>query len=214
MGSDYKEYEKDRHVTHIWHDTIMKESIVTHRGTKVEIVDRPTWGLTCYMDNCIQSCIFDEKIYHEALVHPVMSDSVKNVCIIGGGEGATAREVLKWPVDNVDMYEWDRDVVELFKRYPEWSTCWEDPRLHIFYDDIFEIDYIKKYDVIIVDLFEQDVDQMNKLLKMLLKWSNTIIMYAGMSYPGINQEYSKENQSVYKVYVPSFFGEAVFLLMR
>jgi spermidine synthase len=55
-------------VAHKWHNVEIKESIVTHRGTKVEIVERPKWGLACYMDNSIQSCLIDEKIYHEALV--------------------------------------------------------------------------------------------------------------------------------------------------
>jgi spermidine synthase len=61
--------------------------------------------------------------------------------IIGGGEGATAREVLKWPdVEQVDMYEWDKDVVSLFStKYPQWAKgAWENPKLSIHYEDIFE----------------------------------------------------------------------------
>ncbi len=183
-------------VSHIWENASVKDSVVTHRGTKVEIVERPKWGLACYMDNSIQSALIDERIYHEALVHPVMMSVYKptRVMIIGGGEGATAREVLKWPgIEEVDMYEWDRDVVNLFReKYPQWAQgAWNDSRLKVHSVDIFEA--IKTppprsdaYDVIIIDLFEpcdENQAQWNILIKSLRKWltlDGSIVMYAGM----------------------------------
>ena len=142
----------------VWKNTRMLNSLITGRGTLLEMVHRPGWGITCYMDNAIQSSEVDEKLYHETLVHPVMSTcDPKRVLIIGGGEGATAREVLKWPVEKVDMYEWDADVVQLFKQsYPQWAEgAWADPRLTVHCDDIFETIVhppSKQYDIIIIDL--------------------------------------------------------------
>lgn len=77
------------------------------------------------------------------------------------GEGATAREVLKWPVEKVDMFEWDKDVVEVFKeKYPQWANnAWNDRRLTVYYDDIFEVIKVSpdnKYDVIVIDLFDPE----------------------------------------------------------
>ena len=225
----YNETDEEFGVTYTWHNATITESFVTHRGTKVEMVERPKWGLTCYMDNSIQSCLSDEQIYHEALVHPVMSFNIKNVCIIGGGEGATAREVLKWPVEKVDMYEWDKDVVELFKKYPEWSQgAWDDPRLNVIHEDIFEVNVNKKYDALIIDLFEPS-EKWSELIKKLSLWSNNIIMYAGMNC--IDPPYKKlinmiqklydewrgipiQDVIVKKIYVPSFLGEAVFLVVK
>lgn len=39
------------------------------------------------------------------------------------------------------MIEWDKDVVELFRTtYRQWSdSAFEDPRLHIEYEDVFSI---------------------------------------------------------------------------
>jgi spermidine synthase len=183
-------------VEHKWHNVTIKESIYTHRGTKVEIIERPKWGLACYMDNSIQSALIDEKIYHESLVHPVMLSvkERKRVMIIGGGEGATAREVLKWSdVEEVDMFEWDRDVVELFRnKYPEWAKgAWNDPRLMINYSNIFETiktppKKYQRYDVIIIDLFEpceENKEEWKTLIKSLHNWvtvNGSIVMYAGM----------------------------------
>lgn len=205
--SIYKEdLNEEFGVTHIWSDAKIKDSIITHRGTKVEIIERPGWGLACYMDNSVQSCEVDERIYHEALVHPVMMSvkERKRVMIIGGGEGATAREVLKWQgVEKVDMYEWDKDVVKLFRtKYPQWAKgAWYDRRLSIIYANIFNL--IKfppqtKYDVIIIDLFEpcsENEKEWNTLIKSLHNWitlNGSIVMYAGMrNIPNSPQPYQQ-----------------------
>lgn len=240
-------------VVNNWHNATIKDSIMTKRGTKVEMVERPKWGLACYMDNSIQSAVIDERIYHESLVHPVML-TVKNrkkVMIIGGGEGATAREVLKWTdVEQVDMYEWDEDVVNLFRhKYPEWAKgAWNDPRLKLHFVDIF--DKIKtppskhnKYDVIIIDLFEpcdENKLQWKLLIKSLHNWITTdgsIVMYAGMRnilkspqpYENLIEliEYNEVSPGhlimdlslskhiiPYRVWIPSFSGESMFLLLK
>ena len=50
-----------------------------------------------FLDGRLQSTLKGEAAYHEALVHPALitHPNPKRVGIIGGGEGATLREVLK-----------------------------------------------------------------------------------------------------------------------
>jgi spermidine synthase len=102
-----------------------------------------------YLDKIMQSRRFGEKEYHEALVHPAMfaHENPKRVAIIGGGEGATLREVLKHrTVEQVTMIEIDEVMVSVSRRYiPEWSTCrdiaggtdscFDDPRASVLYSD-------------------------------------------------------------------------------
>src|SRR5262249_11427638 len=59
--------------------------------------------------------------YHEALVHPAMATAAsrRRVVIGGGGDGLTAREVLKWPdVERVTVVDLDREVTDLAATYP------------------------------------------------------------------------------------------------
>lgn len=192
-------------VTYTWHGVKVRTSIKTQRGTQVDIIERPGWDLTCYMDNSIQSCIRDEAKYHEALVHPAMScvASPKRVCIIGGGEGATAREVLKFSeVEHVDMIEWDEEVVELFKtKYPQWSQgAWDDPRLHIYYEDVFvkmTEPIPEKYDVVIIDLFDPTQENLPQYLRLIdvimnswLNYGGSIVLYAGMKNILLEKQYT------------------------
>jgi len=50
-----------------------------------------------FLDGIIQSTLYGDAPYHESIVHPAMlvHPGPKRVAIIGGGEGATLREVLK-----------------------------------------------------------------------------------------------------------------------
>jgi len=50
-----------------------------------------------FLDGWIQSSLFNEAAYHEALVHQALftHQNPKGIAIIGGGEVATLRKVLK-----------------------------------------------------------------------------------------------------------------------
>lgn len=63
----------------------------------VEIVETVPFGTMLLLDGKMQSSEADEWAYHETLVHIAMlhHPNPKTVFIMGGGEGATAREVLR-----------------------------------------------------------------------------------------------------------------------
>lgn len=134
----------------------------TARGQLVECLESPTFGKMLFIDGEGQSAERDEFIYHEALVHPVMcmmpSQRPLRVLIVGGGEGATLREVLKYNrVQQVVMVDFDEELVELCREHmPSWSAgAFEDPRVVLHYDDITQwLQYHPndRFDVIICDL--------------------------------------------------------------
>ena len=128
---------------------------------EIEVAELEHIGKVLILDGKIQSSLLDEYVYHEALVHPAMilHGKPERVLILGGGEGATAREVLRFKtVKEVVMVDIDREVIEVAKKYlPEWHKgALEDPRLKLIIGDGFE--YVEKntskekFDVIIADL--------------------------------------------------------------
>ena len=123
----------------------------------------PDHGVCIALDGDVQSCEADEGIYHEALVHPAMlaHPNPQSVLIMGGGEGATAREVLAHDsVKKVVMIDIDEEFVTLCKTYVKsWGeSAFSDPRLEVLYMDINE--YLakttEKFDVVIGDLIDVD----------------------------------------------------------
>ena len=106
-----------------------------------------------FIDGVLQSSLYGEAAYHESLVHPamLMHPNPKRVAIIGGGEGATLREVLKHKsVDEAVMIEIDEELTNVSRIYlPEWSdcsdissslgvsSCFDDPRASLYFEDAF-----------------------------------------------------------------------------
>lgn len=134
---------------------------------EIVIAKSPVYGNVMFIDKELQSAESDEAIYHEHLVHPVMCATAyipnRRVLIVGGGEGATAREVLKW--QNVAEVQWvdiDGDLVNLCRRHLAWAgdNVYNDPRLRFSAMDIREFlrNVTTQFDVIILDLPDPDVD--------------------------------------------------------
>lgn len=127
----------------------------------IGIIETPVFGKMLILDGDTQSSQADERIYHEALVHPAMAGAPdrSEVLILGGGEGATLREVLRHPaVRRATMVDIDGEVVELSKQYlPEWSAgAFGEPRARVIIGDAlkFLAEDKDRYGVIISDLTE------------------------------------------------------------
>jgi len=140
------------------------ETILYANQTKyqqMEIMVTRNYGRCLVLDGKMQSSEYDEFIYHEALVHPALltHPNPKKVFIVGGGEGATLREILRHKsVEHVLMVDIDQEVVESCKKYlPEWHQgSFDDPRTRLEFRDARK--YLEEtkdvYDVIIIDISE------------------------------------------------------------
>ncbi len=123
------------------------------------IVETGAYGKALVLDGKWQSCTGDEFLYHEPLIHPAMlaHGNPRSVLILGGGEGATAREVLRWKsVEQAVMIDIDGDVVEACKKHlPEMHQgAFDDPRLELVIGDALQyLDQTdRKFDIVISDL--------------------------------------------------------------
>lgn len=128
----------------------------------VEIMETASYGKALVLDGRIQSSQADEFIYHEALVHPGMlatEHKPESGLVIGGGEGATLREVLRYPsIKRAVMVDIDGEVVDLCKKHlPEMHQgAFEDKRTELRHEDARA--YLEKtsdrFDFISIDLVE------------------------------------------------------------
>lgn len=110
------------------------------RYQRYAIIEAPALGRALILDGVLQSAAQDEAIYHEALVHPALfaHDQPRQIAVLGGGEGATIREVLRHPlVQSLTMVDLDKELVALCRQYlPEFGgNAWEDPRLRLIHSD-------------------------------------------------------------------------------
>lgn len=137
------------------------EHILTEQ-TKFQRIDffrSKTFGTFFTIDGLIMVTEKDEFAYHDMICHPAFATnpSIKNVLIIGGGDGGTAREVSRYPtVEKIDMVEIDERVVRLCQQYlPQTSSALDqDKRIKLIFED--GVKFVNNapdglYDLILVD---------------------------------------------------------------
>ncbi len=228
--------ETDGHLIREYDLAIPAIQTYTSEKALLEMVPTKEFGSAFFLDNVLQLAEKDEYIYHEMLVHPCMasSDKKERVCILGGGDGCAAREVLKWKeVTHVDIFDWDKCVIDIFENKYAWMNGWafHDPRVHSHSCDVRSLidkDYF--YDCIIVDLLDPDeskLDLWRTILDCARKWirpGGSIVINAGGILPWQTDSFNWILQQIesrpslkrhlYKVFVPSFAREWCFVLLN
>lgn len=146
---------------HGWRQQLRIEKVLYHDKTDHQdliLFENRHWGRVLALDGIVQTTTGDEFAYHEMLVHPalVAHGRVKSVCIVGGGDGGTAREVVKHAsVDRIVQAELDPAVIEFCKQHlPSLSNgAFDDPRLELVYGDAagFMAKEGERFDLILVD---------------------------------------------------------------
>ncbi|MBV9055097.1 MAG: spermidine synthase [Candidatus Eremiobacteraeota bacterium] len=145
------------------HHHAIEELFVATRSEyqQVAVLRSPVFGKMLVLDGDTQSSQADERIYHEALVHPALAaaEDRSDVLIVGGGEGATLREALRCPdVRRCTMVDIDGLVVELARKYlAEWSAgAFDDARANVVVGDALEYlrSHDERYGTIVSDLTE------------------------------------------------------------
>ena len=126
---------------------------------KIIIIDTYNYGRCLILDNEFQSAEADEFVYHEALIHPsfILHPGIEHVLIIGGGEGATLREALRYKsVKRVVMVDIDKEMMECAKKFlPSFHTgSFGDSRLELVIEDGRK--YLERtneqFDAIVIDV--------------------------------------------------------------
>ena len=124
---------------------------------KIDIIDTYEFGKVLVIDNWTMVTEKDEFIYHEMITHVALATNpnIKNVLVIGAGDGGTVRELTRYSnIENIDMVEIDELVVKAsIKHLPFTSNKLSDPRVNLYFEDGIKFVKGKKdlYDLIIVD---------------------------------------------------------------
>jgi spermidine synthase len=203
---------------------------------QVAVVRSPVFGKMLVLDGDTQSSQTDERIYHEALVHPALAgtNDRSQVLILGGGEGATLREALRCPeVERATMVDIDAMVVELSKKHlAEWSAgAFDDPRAKVILGDAlaFMRSDRDRYGAILSDLTEPHADSPShplfnddvfKLIKSRLADGGVYVLQASTSAVHNAELHCKMARTLrrhyahvvsFSTHVPAFDTEWAFL---
>ena len=124
---------------------------------KIDIFYSKELGNILTLDGFLMVTEKDEFVYHEMITHVAMAvnPGIKNILVIGAGDGGTIRELTKYKtVERIDMVEIDEEVVTACVKYLPQTACkLSNRRVYIFYEDGLKFVRKKKneYDLIIID---------------------------------------------------------------
>lgn len=125
---------------------------------RIDIFESKEYGRFLTLDGYMMLTEKDEFIYHEMITHVPMcaKKDAQNILVIGGGDGGTVRELLRYKtVRHIDLVEIDDEVVSACKEYlPFVASSLDDERISVYYEDglKFVRRFENAYDLIIVDL--------------------------------------------------------------
>ncbi len=128
---------------------------------QIDVFETKKFGNLLVLDGKIMFTEANEFFYHEAIAHPAMMihPAPKKVLVLGGGDGGTAREILKHDgikkIEEIIICDIDKEVVEASRKFfPNVSRSFESKKVRIINQDGKE--YLEsgreKFDVIIADL--------------------------------------------------------------
>lgn len=197
-------------------------------------------GDCLFINNQLQSSTLDEALYHEMIVHALLSGtrSPKDVLILGGAEGCMLREVLRWDsVKNVLQVDWDEGLCKWFQEEGAvWNGgAYKDPRVTVMFEDaltVLRFTSAAQYDAIFIDLLDPHTPEDLKFMKdaieaakRALKPGGGICVNVGLVKKGQKTpacelaNYMKAtfkepgfHRCAFKVDIPSYFGEWGFLM--
>ena len=124
---------------------------------RIDVLESREFGKILVGDGDLMLTEKDEFIYHEMITHVPMAvhPNVKNVLVIGGGDGGVVRELAKYEdLEHIDVVEADPLLVEVcFKYLPEIALSLHDERVTIHHEDGLRFVRSKsdEYDLIIID---------------------------------------------------------------
>jgi len=124
---------------------------------RIDVFESHEFGRFLVLDGYMMLTERDEFIYHEMMTHVPMAvhPNVRDVLLIGAGDGGAARELLRYPeIRRIDLVEIDSQVVEICKQFFDFSAkSLEDERVNLYFEDgmRFVRSVKDEYDLIIVD---------------------------------------------------------------
>lgn len=124
---------------------------------RIDVFRSREFGKMIVLDGEVIFSEADEFIYNEMVVHVPMAvhPHVKDVLIIGGGDGGVAKTLIQYPeIESIDVVEPDEMFIDVSRRFfPETAKGFDDPRVNII--NIDGLRYLRrcvdKYDLIIND---------------------------------------------------------------
>ncbi len=129
----------------------------------VEVFETSQFGRLFRLDGCYMTSEGDEFFYHEPMVHPaaITHGAPTSALVIGGGDGGSSEELLKYPsMRRVVMAELDAVVIDVARKHLSevHRGVFDDPRLEVRIGDAWDLvaGMDETFDLVVLDLTDPE----------------------------------------------------------
>jgi spermidine synthase len=178
------------------------DKVLFSKQTKYQKITITQWkeDYWLFLNASKQLCTFDEWLYHEPLVHPVMNlhPAPREVLILGAGDGCAIREVLKYPqIQSITLVDIDPEMTNIGTNHPIFKElnegAFQHKKVRVVNQDAFTyLENTKQlFDVIIADFPDPLSVEVNRLYSLefyklchrqLRRYGTFITQAAGLHY--------------------------------
>lgn len=203
------------------------------------IVELENKSKALILNKKLKPTTLDEHMFYEPFVHVpfIHFKEVSSILILGAGDGAIAREALKWKsVKKIVIVERDKQIVDLCLKYlPEFHKgSFKNNKVKLFYHEAssFISQDETKYDIIFYNLGDPLLDDNKKVVfdkkflldcKSLLNKNGFMCLQMGVSPIKINPLITEKikliksvfrSTKIYSSWIPSICKNLSFVLMN
>ena len=192
----------------------------------IEVHESPQFGKLFRLDGDYMTSEGEEFFYHEALVHPaaLSHGKVRTALILGGGDGGSAEELLKYAsVERIVLAELDEAVIRISRKYfgNIHHGSLDDARVEIRIGDglAYVRESSERFDLVLLDLTDPDTPasalytpEFFASVKRLLNPGGAMVLHTGTPvfapevvrniYQGLTRQFSVV--SPYGLYIPLY----------
>lgn len=123
---------------------------------KIDIIENENFGRMMFLNNDAQIAESDGYLYNEAMIAPLTNKKgMRDIAILGGGDGGVAAEALKLKPKHITIVEIDEAVIRAAKDYfPDFhKNVFANKKVKIVIDDVYKfLEETRAYDAILYDL--------------------------------------------------------------
>ncbi|MBI4176132.1 MAG: adenosylmethionine decarboxylase [Candidatus Aenigmarchaeota archaeon] len=185
----------------------------------IDVIENDNFGKMLFLDNDLQIAENDVHIYDTNIISPLVTSNnkLKNVLVLGGGDGGVALELLRYNPENITVVEIDQDVVSASKRFfPQIAKkAFENPKVKLILDDAYRfLDRGGRFDAIIYDLTNRPESFMKmsreKFLDKLFLGINKNLKKDGMVTLQCCDEFETDTLKMLRRILNKYFKDVTF----
>lgn len=189
----------------------------------IDVIENEHFGRMLFLDKDLQISEVDAEAYSHVMIRPIIEKKkkLKNILILGSGDGGLLNFVLNYNPEKVTLVEIDEEVINVSKKYLNkiCGKAFNDKRVNLVIQDAFKFleSTEDSFDVILYDLTMHPEAfikiEREKFLDNVFKNTSRLLVHKGIASFQIGSEYDLLTLRIVQRLLRKYFKKINYSLM-